>query len=267
MSSKFGKTHFFKVNTKSNIIFTCEHASSRIPKSFKHLGLSQKDLKACKDLFDPGALDLFKLFVEKNKTSYIYSNISRLVIDTNRHLEASNRHNNKYHSALIKEKILVDMESGKKFLDIPYNQNITPEYELSLYNKVCIPYQHDLKKIIKKLQAKHKEIFIISIHTMFPTYNGPFRKQEIDLMGEETNDNFSEVVKVFKKAKNFEVGVNEPWGFKDVDYGVFFEIVKMKDVHVMAFEVRNDLVRTKKDVNKVFDQIAGKILQFSLSHK
>jgi predicted N-formylglutamate amidohydrolase len=39
------KTHFKKVKKNNAIIFTCEHASSRIPKSLNNLGLIKKDLK------------------------------------------------------------------------------------------------------------------------------------------------------------------------------------------------------------------------------
>ena len=37
----------------------------------------------------------------------------------------------------------------------------------------------------------------------------------------------------------------------------------MKNVYVMELEIRNDLVRTKKDVKKVFELINKKIMEFT----
>ena len=257
-----GKTHYSKITPKANIIFTCEHASPRIPKYLKNLGVSKSDLENCKDIYDPGAKNIFDLFRKKYKTSYIYSNISRLVIDMNRHINAVNKHSNTFHAALVKRTILVEKKGSEKFVDIPHNVNITHQEEEMLYSKICVPYQKDLKKIITRLKMKHEKVFVISIHTMFPTYNGPLRKQEIDIMGDVQDTHFKKVVESFLKANEYEIGINEPWGFKDVDNGVFFEAVKMEGVYVMGFEIRNDLVKTDKQIKKVFQQINNHIMKF-----
>lgn len=258
-----GKTHFYKLNKKSNIIFTCEHASPRIPKFFKNLGLKKDELKNSKDLFDPGAKKVFDLFVNKYKTSNIYSNISRLIIDSNRHLKSNSQNNNSYHAALVKKQLLIEKNKTEKILNIPFNTDKDFKYVENLYTKVCIPYQNDLKKMICELEKLHKKIFIISIHTMFPYYNGPFRKEEIDLIGDESNLNFKKVVSEFKDERTLNVGINKPWGFKDVDYGVFYEIIKFKNVNVMAFEIRNDLVKTDKQIMDIFKKINEKIIKFT----
>lgn len=263
MHKNLNRTHFFKKNKASNIIFTCEHASPRIPRSLKKLGLTKRQLQNCKDLYDPGAKDLFDLFVKKYKTSCVYSNLSRLVIDKNRHLNAKNKNTNNYHSALIKKEILVEENGEEYFIQIPLNQGVDFCQEEKLYNSVCAPYQNEIKTIIKDLQNRHEKVFVISIHTMFPSYNGPLREEQIDLMGYETDGQFRKVLKAFDGFGDLKVGINKPWGFKDVDDGCFFEIIKMNNVHVMAIEIRNDLLRTKKNVKKIFNLVEGGIMEFA----
>lgn len=261
--NNLGKTHRAKFRTGSNVIFTCEHASPRIPKSLKRLGLTKKELKNCKDLYDPGAKELFDLFVKKYRGSHIYSNLSRLVIDANRHLDSKIKNSNTYHSALVKKQILVEDLGQEFFVDIPHNNMLRIEDEKYLYEKVCLPYQNDIKKMIQKMMLRHDKVFIISIHTMFPKYNGPIRTQGVDLMGNSESDRFLKVTQEFRNFKELNIGINSPWSFADSDYGVFFEIIKIKNVHVMAIEVRNDLVRTKKDVKKIFDLINEKVMEFT----
>ncbi len=257
------KTHFKKINKKSAIIFTCEHASPKIPKEYKNLDISEKHLANCKDLYDPFAKDLFSLLVNYFNSSYIYSDQSRLVIDMNRNINASNKNQNTYHSALIKKQILVE-ENGKEFfVDLPFNvgkieSGNFSEYEKYLYEKVCLPYQEDIKKIILHLQKKFEKIYVISVHTMFPKYNGPKRKIEIDLIGDEGNEWFKNILKSFRKENNnlnikYKLGINKPWGFKDADNGAFHEIMFMQNVEVMALEIRNDILANKKGLKNIFD--------------
>ena len=80
-----------KINVNSPILFTCEHASSDIPKKYKNLGLTTKQLRNCKDLYDPNAFELFDALVKKFNSSSQYSQMSRLVVDMNRNLGIMNR--------------------------------------------------------------------------------------------------------------------------------------------------------------------------------
>jgi predicted N-formylglutamate amidohydrolase len=196
------KTHFKKVKKNNAIIFTCEHASSRIPKNLNNLGLIKKDLKNCKDLYDPYAKDLFLKLVETFNSSYIYSDLSRLVIDMNRNIGAKNKDLNTYHSALIKKQILVEERDKEFFVNIPHNQNIDFQTEEKIYNEICIPYQNDIKDIILKLQKDFGKVYIVSVHTMFPKYNGPLRPVEIDLIGDEDSSFFKKVIKDAKAENN-----------------------------------------------------------------
>ena len=74
-----------KRNCKDYLII-CDHSSNEIPKSYKNLGVSNKDLES-HIAYDLGASDLASNLSESLNCSLIMANFSRLLIDPNRGID------------------------------------------------------------------------------------------------------------------------------------------------------------------------------------
>ena len=125
-------------NEHSKIIILCDHASKTIPKKYKNLGLSQKNVN--KHIgWDIGALKLAKKISKRTNSTLIYSGYSRLLVDCNRALQTK--------GAFIKK---------SEDIIIPGNLEINREEKILRAKKYYFPYHNKIKSILnKKLRKKN----------------------------------------------------------------------------------------------------------------
>ena len=251
------KNHYKKLRKNCNIILTCEHASGRIPKEFGRLGLSKKEILGAKDLCDPGALEVLKILEKKLKASYLYSNISRLVVDYNRMIGGLNNSNNSFHAAVLKRDLMTETDGKEKIISIPLNCSYGKKdfvcEEKKRFEKFVAPYLDDAKKIVNKIRGFEKK-YIIMIHSFFPTYNGDVRKVDIGVLYDQSKKISGDIIKNLRKNSTFKIGDNSPWKMTDID-GIFSKLEKEEDVEIICFDINNRNLRSKKDVVRVSNAI------------
>jgi len=255
-----GKTHFSTLSENSNILFTCEHATSRIPEELGTLGLSREDLDNCKDLYDPGALELAQALAKEFDASLLWSDLSRLVIDMNRYFDAPGKNKNSFHASLLKKELLT-MRAGKEILlSIPHNQTLSEKEERELYDTVCVPYQEEMLRIVQKLKEVHEHVYIVSVHSFFPEYNGSVRTVDIDVMGYVHPEVAPKVCEAITAgAPNYTTEIDKPWSVMDVDGGAMHVLEKEPGVTVLAFDIKNDNLGNDTDVKKMSDALKAGI--------
>ena len=151
-------------NEHSKIIILCDHASKTIPKKYKNLGLSQKNVN--KHIgWDIGALKLAKKISKRTNSTLIYSGYSRLLVDCNRALQTK--------GAFIKK---------SEDVIIPGNLEINRAEKILRAKKYYFPYHNKIKSILnKKLRKKIVPIFV-SIHSFTPVYLKKIRPWHIGLL-------------------------------------------------------------------------------------
>lgn len=263
---ELGKTHVSQLSLNTNILFTCEHATDRIPAELGTLGLEPQDLRNCKDLYDPGALSLMKALAARFNASYLYSDLSRLVIDINRHFDAPSKRNNGYHTSLIKTEILTVRNGQEVQIPIPHNQHISEEEERALYDSVCIPYQNELLRLVNALKQHHKHVVMVSVHSFSPHYAGQTRTVDIDVMGYIPPE--AAVVMrdaIISSHPNYNTAIDDPWNAAVVDGGVMFVLNDVTDITALALDIKNDNLADNQRVADMADAISAGIetLQFT----
>ena len=246
------KSFSYKFRSGSPILFTCEHASRRIPREYNRLGLRLEDLKNSKDWNDPGSYDLMRLLAEHFQASFLTANFSRLVIDANRRLDATTAHKDTFYSCALKQNVLVETESGEHLVPIPGNvvKNGVAE-EKRRWNAFVRPYQEKGIELAKKILSAHDQCILVQIHSFYPTYNGKLRTVDIDVVSDVARPSLSPLISALKKQKDYKIGDNKPWGMKDVDGGIFDSLQKRPSYTVFAFDVNNKNLGKKTDIKAV----------------
>ncbi len=237
--------------SKSNLVFTCEHASGRIPKQFGKLGLSAKQLKDAKDLYDPGCLKVAQNLAKHFNASLVYSTVSRLVVDSNRRLDMTGTADNKHHAPAVKHHLVVGNDNHDELINIPDNLNLGYKNEKQRFNEIVLPYQQEGFNIVEKLLEYHERVIVMSIHSFFPLYHGHHRKTEIDVMYDKSHSLGKVLFNFLKNNSSYEIGNNEPWSLKDADGGIFNKLQSQKQVSLLALDINNKLLRSKASSDKV----------------
>ena len=225
-------------NKNSNIIFTCEHASSFIPSEYNDLGLTKEQLKKSKDLFDPGALELAMFLNKKISSSLVYPLFSRLLIDANRNIEFSNKAN-KHHAPALKTELLVDDEL------VPIPGNLAKE-EAVRWNKYVKPYYVYIENLYNELSKKFDNAYIIQIHSFYPEYNGDTRKEDVGII----HNNSRVAQRIINSINGLEVGDNKPWGMEAVGGGVFYKLD-----NVIGIDVNNKHLESPDKIGNILSKV------------
>jgi|GEM_PF-1621210 len=254
------RRHHLVLRTKSNVLLTCEHAKGVIPRKYKRLGLTREQLHNSEgDWYDKGAFDLVKAISRNLNTSYLYTDISRLVIDHNRILGSKTLKNDKHHSPLLKTKLLTEKNGVEKSFPIPGNLKNFKKKEKIRYNKYVVPYQRTGEKAVKRLHQDHKLVYMLAIHTLHPLYYGEKRDVYIDVMDHEyrlAKKAGHLMVKTLKKYTNLKVLLNKPWGHDEIGGGGWKYVYRKKNIVHLGVDVNAKNLRTKKDIEKTAYRIS-----------
>ncbi len=258
------KNHYSKFRKKSNILLTCEHASRRIPRKYGLLGLTRKQLQKAKDWNDVGSLEVMRGLEKKLGASYIYSNISRLVIDYNRRIDAKNKYENGFHSCPLKKELMIGNNGEDILIDIPKNvfsnKREFKQEEKKRFKKYVIPYQSDGLKIIKRMLNFHQNGYLIMIHSFYPKYNGYNRKEDIGVLFGNAKKSAGKIIGNLRKNSSLKIGSNKPWSLNDADKSIFHQVEEeMENIDLIVFDINNRHLQNKKDIKKIVNLITNSI--------
>ena len=217
-------------NAQENVFFfICDHASNFIPKKFKNLGLSQKQISS-HIAWDIGARDLTLSLSRSTNSCCIIANFSRLLIDLNRDQQDS-------------DIIIRQSTEGKVF----GNQNLEKNQLAERLHFHDI-YHFNLRKLIKKKINENKKIKLIAIHSFTKTILNKTRACEIGILWNSRIEKVVSLIKFFQSL-NINVGNNYPYS------GFFYNYtldIHSKENMLTSFclELRNDLINNKKGIDK-----------------
>lgn len=230
----------YRLKKETPLLFTCEHASRTIPRAYRQLGLSAYQLRHSKDWNDPGALELAKEFVRRFDASFLYSSVSRLVIDANRRLDAHTDKSDTFYSCALKRDLLIEDVEGERLIPIPGNRDVNGfREERRRWTKYVEPYQKMGERMSGSLIAIHGRTIVIQIHSFYPSYNGIARTVDIDIVSDTARDALEPIFSVLQNQQSYRIGDNHPWGMKDVDGGIFDSLQRKKNILVFGIDVNN----------------------------
>jgi predicted N-formylglutamate amidohydrolase len=212
------------------LLIACEHASNRLPRALGSLGLKASDLDR-HIAWDPGAAELSAGVASRLDATLVLQRYSRLAIDCNR------------------DPSLADaITPFSEDTPIPGNVGLSPEARSSRIAALWAPFHSALDRLVERRRAAKRLTGLVTVHSFTPVFRGISRPWHVGIIS--TNDrSFAEaMLAVLRRDPKLIVGDNEPYSARDnVDYTIRRHGRDRGLPHVMI-EVRNDLLRTVKDI-------------------
>jgi predicted N-formylglutamate amidohydrolase len=204
---------------RSPVLLVCEHATNFIPDSFKGLGLSPA-LLADHVAWDIGALALARRMAQLLDATLIAAPASRLLVDPNRDLDASD--------------LIVTSAEGAP---IPGNQTVSAEERAARLAAYHAPYHEAIAAHL----ARRPEIqAMVAVHSFTPVFFGDQRPWHAGLLHAEDSRIADVMIEKLSRDATLNIGRNQPYA---PEQGVFYTMQRHAGARATAMiEVRNDLL-------------------------
>ncbi len=224
---------------QGDFVLVCEHASDFIPPYADGLGLSP-EAKRSHAAWDIGALDLAKRLSARLNSPLIAGQISRLVYDCNRPLEA--------HDCI---------PTRSEIYNVPGNAEISDDCRRDRFEQIHNPFHETVSQVIK---AARPNVILATIHSFTPVYNGFPRVTEIGYLSHSDERMAKACLSQEHKRGRMKAALDEPYSATD---GVTYSLQKHGEAHGLLnvmIEVRNDLINTAHKAQAVGDHLAATLI-------
>jgi predicted N-formylglutamate amidohydrolase len=203
-------------------VLFCDHASNYIPLELHDLGLPASELGR-HIAWDIGAAGVTEALSEFFDAPAIFCNISRLVIDCNRRLNASD--------------LIPEVSDGTV---IPGNLHLSAAARATRIALWFHPYHDAVDSILLEREARGVQSIAVSIHSMTPCLAGEPRPWQIALSSHVDRSFAEPVLAALRRSGEVVVGDNQPYDLDpEVDYSVPFHALRRKLPHIQV-EFRQD---------------------------
>jgi predicted N-formylglutamate amidohydrolase len=210
-------------NGRSPFVLACDHASNRIPVEYGDLGmtLSQRLMHIA---WDPGALAVAHQLVDLLDAPLVHSNISRLIIDANRDVDAPD---------------LIPALSERT--EIAANRDLDPAERTHRIVAFHTPFHEALKELLDRRWQAGQQTILVTIHSFTPVYKDVPRPWPIGLIhGRDNRYTRALFDALVGEDGNINVGWNEPYAALN---GVTYTLEHHGDgrgLNATMIEIRND---------------------------
>jgi predicted N-formylglutamate amidohydrolase len=203
-------------------VFFCDHASNHIPPEVHDLGLPAFEL-ARHIAWDIGAAGVTEALSEIFDAPAILCNTSRLVIDCNRQLDASD--------------LIPEISDGTV---IPGNSHLSETARATRIERWFHPYHNAIESILLDRAARGVASIAVSIHSMTASLAGQPRPWEIALSSHLDRSLADPVLAALRRPGDVAVGDSQPYNLDpDVDYSIPFHALRRGLPHLQV-EFRQD---------------------------
>lgn len=213
-------------------VLTCDHAGNQVPAAFDSLGLSPDRLDE-HIAWDIGGAELTRGLAAQLDAPAVLATQSRLLIDPNRKLGSADS--------------ILRVSDG---VEIPGNQNVTPD-EANMRAALSFwPYHHEVEKALHLSEHKKGLVAYLAVHTFTPTMAGAPRPWDIGVLYGSDDRMARPLLAALRQVGGICVGDNEPYSAAHPPgYGVEAYGTSAGRPHVMV-EVRQDLLTTAEGVER-----------------
>jgi len=184
-------------------VFFCDHATNYIPAELHDLGLPPSEL-ARHIAWDIGAAGVTEALSEIFDAPAILSKASRLVIDCNRHLIASD--------------LIPEVSDGTV---IPGNLHLSDAAKATRIERWFHPYHNAVESILVERETRGVQSIAVSVHSMTACLAGQHRPWKIALSSHLDRSLADPVLASLRRPGDVAVGDNQPY---DLDPGVDYSI-------------------------------------------
>lgn len=206
----------------ARFVFFCDHASNSIPAELRDLGLPASEL-ASHIAWDIGAAGVTEALSEIFDAPAIFSAVSRLVIDCNRHLVAAD--------------LIPEVSDGTV---IPGNLHLSDAARQSRIERWFHPYHEAVESVLLEREARGVPSIAVSIHSMTAALAGNPRSWQIALSSHLDRSLAGPVLAALRRPGDVVVGDNQPYDLDPaVDYSIPFHALRRGLAHLQV-EFRQD---------------------------
>ena len=222
---------------KAPVLVTCDHASRRVPKALRDLGLGAESLKLHIG-WDIGAADVSRHLARKLDAPAILAGFSRLVIDCNRDIDDP-----------------TSMAAVSDGVPVPGNRNLSPGAKAQRIEALFRPYHASIEAALDRFAARHVHPAVLSIHSFTPTMNGIARPWHIGILWDKDPRMAVPMLAALRREAELVVGDNEPYSAREpAGYTVRTHAEKRGLPHLNV-EIRQDLLATDRGTVEWADRL------------
>ncbi|GHF01129.1 N-formylglutamate amidohydrolase [Aliiroseovarius zhejiangensis] len=226
------------------IVLVCEHASHFIPPEYGALGL-EGDALLSHAAWDIGALDVAKCLSTRLDAPLVAGQVSRLVYDCNRPLEAPDC-----------------IPARSELIDIPGNAGLSDTQKQQRFDTVHTPFHAVADQAIDRQLARSDAPFLlVTVHSFTPVYHGQRRTLDIGYLHDRNSRAAEAALKIEQELGVFQTAINEPYAARD---GVTYSLAKhaeSRGLDNVMIEIRNDLIDTPATAETMADHLAKTLKQ------
>ncbi len=224
---------------KAPVVLVCEHASHFIPPEYDTLGLADHARRS-HAAWDIGALDVAKCLSARLQAPLVAGQISRLVYDCNRPLEAPD-----------------SIPTRSEVIDIPGNAGLTDTEKQRRFDTVHTPFHAAVDQMIDQQRTRSgTPVLLVTIHSFTPIFHGQRRTLDIGFLHDKNSKAATAAAQIEQDRGIYRAAINEPYAARD---GVTYTLAKHAEARGLdnvMIEIRNDLIETPDTAEKMADHIA-----------
>jgi predicted N-formylglutamate amidohydrolase len=209
---------------RSPFVFACDHAGRRLPRSLGTLGLSGPALQS-HIAWDIGAAGVAGGLGAALDAFVVLQNYSRLVIDCNRPLDASD-------SIAVRSAGTV----------IPGNERMAPNDAKARATEIFHPYHDQIRRELDSRKALGLAAIYVAIHSFTPAFMGVSRPWHVGVLFNRDPRLAKPLLRLLEQEGDLCVGCNEPYAVSDdTDFSIVQHGERRGIPHV-ELEIRQDLI-------------------------
>lgn len=203
-------------------VLFCDHASNAIPAELRHLGLPAHE-RIRHIAWDLGAAGVTAALSEILDAPAILCNISRLVVDCNRQLNA--------------EDLIPEISDGTI---IPGNLHLSATARAVRIERWFHPYHDAVESVLLDRETRGVPSVVVSIHSMTAALAGQTRPWHIAISSHFDRRVADPVLSALRQAGDIVVGDNQPYDVDpETDYSIPFHALRRRLPHIQV-EFRQD---------------------------
>jgi predicted N-formylglutamate amidohydrolase len=227
-------------------VLFCDHATNGIPTELDDLGLPAPEL-ARHIAWDIGAAGVTEVLSEFFDVPAILSGSSRLVIDCNRHPDASD--------------LIPEVSDGTL---VPGNLRLDAPARSARIERWFHPYHEAVESVFLNREARGIPSIAISIHSMTASLGGQSRPWQIALSSHLDRRLTDPVLAALRRPGDVVVGDNQPYDLDPaVDYSTPFHALRRNLPHLQV-EFRQDEIADAATQQKWAMRFAQALISGSL---
>ena len=220
----------FRCDGKSDFVITVDHASARIPRSLRSLGLSDTDLDR-HIAWDIGALAVAESVSAALDAPLVAQNYSRLVIDCNRRPGEP-----------------AAIPAISECTPIPGNLHLRAAQVSARRREIWEPYHEHLRVLLDERAVAGKRTILIFQHSMTDVFMGVRREMQAAVICGQDRRFAERLLEALRSQPGLIVGDNEPYSGKDqISYSMPHHAESRGLPHAEV-EIRQDLIQRPEGV-------------------